>query len=179
MDYFGETVLFERSGARVTTRFFTTPGGVRYELSKFRSAGKSRSTPTLVDWTLAIPAIGLALPLMSMCFFLQWAIGMPSAPDAEDAPVGPALYWPVGPAPHWDWSIVLVGIGVAAAGTGLWAILRLIFGRATVGVETKHDEWQIIFASRDAALVDLIVKAINCAIAREAEQADTPPAPSS
>ncbi len=177
MDDFGETVLFERSGAKVTTRTFTTPAGVRYDLSKFRSAEKSRRTPALVNWTLAIAAIGLAMPVMSLCFFLQAVIGMPSGPDAEDMPVSPALYWPVGPTPHWDWGIVLVGLGVAAAGLGLWAVLRLVFGRVTVGVETKYDEWQVIFASRDAALVDLIVKAINCAIHQSAREAGASSSP--
>ncbi len=177
MDDFGETVLFERSGAKVTTRTFTTPAGVRYDLSKFRSAEKSRRTPALVNWTLALVAIGLAIPVMSLCFFLQAAIGMPSAPDAEDAPVSPALYWPTGPAPHWDWGILLVGLGIAAVGAGLWAALRLIFGRITVGVETKSDEWQVLFASRDAALVDMVVKAINCAIRQSAPEAEASSSP--
>ncbi len=173
---FGETVLLERSGVRVTPERFTIlDTGVNYDLSTLVSAEIGHETPGFADWPGWLILVGLGIPLMSLCGVVQALIGMPGSPDPEDQAVSPALYWPSRPSITWDWNILFVGLGIAAVGAVLYALLHWIYSRCIVRAETRSNECMTLFRSRDAALVRDIVQAIDRAIAARA-RLPAPPA---
>jgi hypothetical protein len=156
-----ESVLFEQSNVKVTTRRFIILDQGSYRLSEFLSAEVGHHTPRAADWMGYVIAAGV---LMAGLYGMILLLGIPSAPAPEDFDPATQVL-PKGP-PEFTWLLLLGGVGIAAIGTVLMAVLNGIWGKSIVRVETISDESKILFESRNRKLVEGIVKAINKAVAQ-------------
>ncbi len=171
MTEFGETVLFQDEKVEVTTLRFIIKNRETWRLSDFVSAEAGHHTPRVADWMGFLMAAGAGMALWSGISAL---LGIPSFPDADEFDPATSVL-PQGP-PEYSWSFVLAGIGLAVAGGVLALAANAIWGKSIVRVETRSDESKIIYESRNRERSQMIVRAINVAIRRKAEETPVVPA---
>ncbi len=154
---FDEAVLFEQGTVKITREHFIVANQGSWLLTNFVSAETSRYRPRAWEWMLSVLVIGVFMALFDGVLVL---LGVPGT-NAEDSPSVPMLiYWPA----RLGWVLVFAGLGTAAMGAILAALINAIWSRYTVCVDTTAGEWKVIFESRDRKQVDAIVNAINMAV---------------
>ncbi len=159
MDEFNEQVLFEQANVKVTTQRLVIADEASYWLANFVSAAVHRRGPRAFAWMLGVTMLGFLVLLGGGAYLVLGTPGM----SAETPSV-----WlsPTGTLEGDIMLLALLGGNVGLIGTVLTAAVDLVWRRYVVRVNTISNESKDLFESRDRALVQTIVGAMNNAAAR-------------
>ncbi len=155
---FDEHVLFEQADVTVTTERLILRGQASYSITDFVSAEAGHYEPRAVEWVGMVGGGALVLAVFDAVMVIT------QIPTGEM----PGPLEPIPPEIGWRGAALLAAFGII--GMMLYYILRYIWIRHIVRVETTSCESRIIFRSRDGTLVKHTARAISKAIARHGRE---------